>query len=296
MLHEEYANNDPQSIKIIECPRDAMQGIRTFIPTQLKATYINSLLNVGFDTLDFGSFVSHKAVPQMADTAEVLTLVNSSESPTKLLVIVANIRGAQEALMFDEIAYLGYPFSISETFQLRNTGKGTLESFEIVREIQKLCTEKNKRLVIYLSMAFGNPYGDHWDKHLVDDWAAKMVEMGIKVISLADTTSQAKSEDIEYVFDRLISNFPQTEFGAHFHSHVEDQWTKIHAAYENGCRRFDTAIGGWGGCPFAKDELVGNIATENLLSYCEQHGINVLINREIFNQSIDISHSVFEYQ
>jgi len=273
-----------------------MQGIDRFIPTDLKASYINSLLKVGFDTLDFGSFVSPKAVPQMADTAEVFSALDKGSSLTKLLAIVANVRGAQDALLFEGITYLGYPFSVSETFQLRNTGKGTLDSFDIVKEIQKLCIDQNKKLVIYISMAFGNPYADPWDAGIVEEWVEKFVEQGIDIISLADTTSHASPEEIYYLYETLIPRYKQVEFGAHFHSHPQDRMLKIDAAYRSGCRRFDTAIGGFGGCPFARSDLVGNIATESLLLYCEQHGIDVLINDEYLEEAINISHKVFEYQ
>jgi len=255
-------------VKLIECPRDAMQGIKhRFIPTQDKANYINALLKVGFDTIDFGSFVSPKAIPQMRDTTEVLSLLDTDSSDTKLLSIIANVRGASDACQFSEIDYLGYPFSISENFQMRNTHKTIAQSVEVLKEILDLSNKANKEVVVYLSMGFGNPYGDPWNVEIVGEWTEKMVEMGVNIISLSDTIGSSTPEDIEYLFKNLIPMFPKVEFGAHLHTHPNLWREKIDAAFKAGCMRFDGAIKGYGGCPMAKDELTGNMPTEKLLSY-----------------------------
>lgn len=254
-------------VKIVECPRDAMQGLKTFIDTDVKINYINDLLSVGFDTLDFGSFVSPKAIPQMRDTVEVLNGLDLSNTTTKLLAIVANYRGAADACQFDAIKYLGYPFSISETFQIRNTNATISESLDRVKEIQDLCLKHNKELVIYISMGFGNPYGDPWNVEIVQKWVDEMVKMGIGIISLADTIGVSNPDNITYLFSNLIPKYPQIEFGAHLHTEPKSWREKIDAAYISGCRRFDAAMRGYGGCPMAKDDLTGNMPTENLLSY-----------------------------
>ena len=257
-----------KQVKIIECPRDAMQGIKShFIPTEKKALYINSLLNVGFDTLDFGSFVSPKAIPQMRDTAEVLAMLDLSRTQTKLLAIVANTRGAMDASQFEEINYLGYPFSISENFQMRNTHKTIEESIETLDEILEIATKTHKEVVAYLSMGFGNPYGDPWNVEIVGKWTEKLAKMGVKILSLSDTIGSSTPEIIDYLFSNLISQYPAIEFGAHLHTTPDSWFEKVNAAYKAGCVRFDGAIMGFGGCPMAKDDLTGNMPTEKLLSY-----------------------------
>ena len=243
-------------MKIIECPRDAMQGIHEFIPTQKKIEYINSLLKVGFDTIDFGSFVSPKAIPQLRDTAEVLNNLDLSSTKSKLLAIVANTRGAEDAVGFDEIQYLGFPFSISETFQLRNTNATIQEALIRVEEIQNLCIRNRKELVIYISMAFGNPYGDEWSSDVVIQWTTKLNQLGIKTIALADTVGVSNPESIIYLFSKLIPRFTDVEFGAHLHSTPQTRNEKIKAAFDSGCRSFDVAVHGFGGCPMANDDLV----------------------------------------
>jgi len=257
-----------KQVKIIECPRDAMQGIKSrFIPTKKKALYINSLLNVGFDTVDFGSFVSPKAIPQMRDTAEVLSLLDLSRTHTKLLAIVANTRGASDASQFEEIDYLGYPFSISENFQMRNTHKTIEESIETLDEILDIAFKTNKEVVAYLSMGFGNPYGDPWNVDIVGKWTDKLAKMGVKILSLSDTIGSSTPGIIDYLFSNLISQYPKIEFGAHLHTTPDSWFEKVNAAFKAGCVRFDGAIKGYGGCPMAKDDLTGNMPTEKLLSY-----------------------------
>lgn len=254
-------------VKIIECPRDAMQGIKTFIPTTEKAEYINSLLRVGFDTLDFGSFVSPRAIPQMQATAEVLSLLDLSNTKTELLAIVANIQGAETAIQHPEIKYLGYPFSISENFQMRNTHKTIAESIQTLEAILNLSEKSGKEVVAYLSMGFGNPYGDPWNVDIVGDWTQNLSDMGVKILSLSDTVGSSTPEVIDYLFSNLIPAYPKMEFGAHLHT-TPDKWhEKTDAAFNAGCLRFDGAIQGFGGCPMAKDELTGNMPTEKLLSY-----------------------------
>lgn len=256
-----------QKIKIIECPRDAMQGIKMFIPTEKKVQYIQSLLRCGFDTIDFGSFVSPKAIPQMVDTAEVLSKLDLSRTESKLLAIVANVRGAEEAVTHPEIKYLGYPFSISENFQMRNTHKTIAESMVILQEILNLAARNDKEVVAYLSMGFGNPYGDPWDVDIVGEWTQKLAAMGVKILSLSDTVGSSTPDIITYLFKNLIPEFKEIEFGAHLHTTPTKWHEKIEAAYNAGCRRFDGAIQGFGGCPMAKDELTGNMPTEKMLSY-----------------------------
>ncbi|QXP70261.1 hydroxymethylglutaryl-CoA lyase [Polaribacter sp. R2A056_3_33] len=257
-----------KKVKIIECPRDAMQGIKShFISTEQKALYINSLLKVGFDTIDFGSFVSPKAIPQMRDTAAVLSKLDLSRTQSKLLAIIANVRGANDASVFEEINYLGYPFSISENFQMRNTHKTIQESIETLDEILNIADKTNKEVVAYLSMGFGNPYGDPWNVEIVGEWTEKLSKMGVKILSLSDTVGTSTPEVIDYLFKNLIPQYPTIEFGAHLHT-TPDKWhEKVDAAFKAGCNRFDGAIKGYGGCPMAKEELTGNMPTEKLLSY-----------------------------
>ena len=256
-----------ETVKIIECPRDAMQGIKTFIPTANKVTYIQSLLRVGFDTIDFGSFVSSKAIPQMQDTADVLAQLDLSQTQSKLLAIIANTQGAEAACAFPEIQYLGFPFSISENFQMRNTHKTISQSLVSLQEILNLADAKNKQVVAYLSMGFGNPYGDPWNTEIVGEWTEKLATMGVKIVSLSDTIGSSTPEMISYLFSNLIPAYPAIEFGAHLHTTPDSWFEKIDAAYKAGCRRFDGAIQGFGGCPMATNHLTGNMPTEKLLSY-----------------------------
>jgi hydroxymethylglutaryl-CoA lyase len=254
-------------IKIIECPRDAMQGIKSFIPTARKVAYIQSLLRVGFDTIDFGSFVSAKAIPQMQDTAEVLAQLDLSKTNSKLLAIIANTQGAIAASEHKEIQYLGFPFSISENFQMRNTHKTIEESLVTLNEILEIADKTNKQVVAYLSMGFGNPYGDPWNVDIVGNWTEDLANRGVKILSLSDTIGSSTPEVIQYLFSNLIPKYPNIEFGAHLHTTPEKWFEKVDAAYNAGCRRFDGAIQGFGGCPMAKDTLTGNMPTEKLLSF-----------------------------
>jgi hydroxymethylglutaryl-CoA lyase len=281
------------NIKLIECPRDAMQGLHDFIPTATKAAYINQLLKVGFDTIDFGSFVSPKAIPQLRDTAEVLNLLDLSQSKSKLLAIIANTRGAEDACKFEEIKYLGFPFSISETFQQRNTNSSIEESLERVDEIQNLCVKHNKQLVIYLSMAFGNPYGDEWNGYIAVGYTAKLYEKGIRIFAMSDTIGSSNHKNITDLFGKIIPAFADAEIGAHLHSTPETRLEKIAAAYEAGCRRFDTAIHGIGGCPMAKEELTGNLATESLIDYLDSLKIETNLNRQALNEAYSHASLVF---
>lgn len=283
----------PSKLKIIECPRDAMQGIHGFIPSKTKAKYINSLLDVGFDTIDFGSFVSPKAIPQMKDTAQVLGMLDLSKTQSKLLAIVANLRGANDACEFEEIDFLGYPFSISETFQLRNTNATIEESLHRVSDIQAKCLKAGKELVIYISMGFGNPYGDEWNVEICQKWVDALAAMNIKHIALSDTIGVASPESISYLFGHLIPPYPDVEFGAHLHTRQDNWKEKVIAAYIHGCRRFDGAIKGYGGCPMAKDELTGNMPTEHLVHYFNSIDENISIDMEAFNRSMAISNEVF---
>ncbi len=280
-------------IKLIECPRDAMQGWKNFIPTEKKIEYINSLLKVGFDTIDFGSFVSAKAIPQMADTAEVVRSLELGVGKTKLLTIVANQRGAEEASVFDQITYLGFPFSVSETFQQRNTNSSIEESLKRVDEIQNLCINKNKKLVIYISMAFGNPYGDLYDEDIVFNWVEKLVESDIDIISLADTVGLASPEQVYDMTSYLVESLPGTEIGVHLHSTFENCQEKLDAAVKAGCKRFDGALKGIGGCPMANDELVGNMNTEGMINYFESRGINTGIDQNALLDSLAIAEKIF---
>lgn len=280
-------------IKLIECPRDAMQGIAEFIPTEKKAAYINKLLEVGFDTIDFGSFVSPKAIPQMRDTASVLEQLNLNDASSRLLAIVANERGARDAAQFDQITYLGYPFSISETFQLRNTNATIEESLHRVGGIQEIAMQSGKKLVVYISMGFGNPYGDEWNVEIVQKWAEKLAGMGIRILSLSDTIGVANPASIKYLFSNLIPGFPNIEFGAHLHTEPKSWEEKVEAAYFSGCRRFDSAINGYGGCPMAKDDLTGNMATENVVYFLEKNKIPTGIKREKLLEAMDLAQEVF---
>jgi hydroxymethylglutaryl-CoA lyase len=264
--------NELNKIKLIECPRDAMQGWPHQVPTEKKIEYINTLLKVGFDTIDFGSFVSPKAIPQMADTREVISKLDLSGSNSKLLAIIANERGAQDAVMFDEITYLGFPFSVSETFQLRNTNSTITESLGRVEEIQNLCVKNKKELVVYISMGFGNPYGDVYNEAIVFEWVNKLVGMEIKIISLADTVGLATKEQVYDITKHLVDALPGTEIGVHLHSTPVNWKEKVDAALKAGCKRFDGALKGIGGCPMADDELVGNMDTELMIPYfAEKH-------------------------
>lgn len=272
----------PEKVKIIECPRDAMQGIKNFIPTERKIAYIQSLLGCGFDTIDFGSFVSPRAIPQMSDTAEVLSNLDLSKSKSKLLAIVANVRGANEASVHPEIDYLGYPFSISENFQMRNTHKTIAQSIDILGEILEIAKATNKEVVTYLSMGFGNPYGDPWSVEVVGEWAEKLANMGARILSLSDTVGTSTPEDINYLFSHLIPKYPDVEFGAHLHTTPNRWYEKVDAAYKAGCRRFDGAIRGFGGCPMAKDELTGNMPTEKMLSYFTENKVDTGVQWMVF--------------
>ena len=285
-------------MKIIECPRDAMQGLQEFIPTDLKAEYINQLLKVGFDTIDFGSFVSPKAIPQLRDTAAVLSQLDLSSTSSKLLAIVANHRGAEDAVEFEEISYLGFPFSISETFQLRNTNSTIEQSLTNVAQIQDLCVRNKKQMVVYISMAFGNPYGDEWNEDIALHWIEKIRKLGVKIIAMADTVGLAESEDVYPIMQHLISSITDVEFGAHLHCTTENWEQKVDAAFKAGCRRFDTAINGYGGCPMANDVLVGNLATEKLISYLSKNNKVAMLkdlNLDAFNEAINISNRVFNH-
>lgn len=282
-----------QEVKIIECPRDAMQGIKDWIPTEKKIQYIQSLLNCGFDTIDFGSFVSPKAIPQMQDTAEVLRGLNLTNTQSKLLAIVANLRGAEAAVQFPEIQYLGYPFSISENFQMRNTHKTIDQSIEVLQDILALADKNNKEVVTYLSMGFGNPYGDPWNVEIVGDWSEKLAGMGVKILSLSDTVGTSTPEVIDYLFSNLIPKYPEIEFGAHLHTTPTKWHEKIDTAFKAGCRRFDGAIQGFGGCPMAKDELTGNMPTEKLLSYFTVEKVNSNLNPMAFESAYNEASKIF---
>ncbi len=270
----------PNFMKITECPRDAMQGLHDFIPTDTKADYLNTLLQVGFDTLDFGSFVSPKAIPQLRDTAEVLGKLNLDETNTKLLAIIANLRGAQDACKFDEIQYLGFPLSASEQFQQRNTNKSISDALVTIQQIQELCIAHNKQLVVYISMGFGNPYNEPYSPEIVGELVQKLDTIQIPIIALSDTIGVSTPENISPLFSTLIPAFPSIEFGAHMHSNPLSWHEKISSAYDAGCRRFDGALKGFGGCPLAEDKLVGNIATENLIGYCLENNIELELDQE----------------
>lgn len=282
-----------QKIKIIECPRDAMQGIHDFIPTETKVVYLQSLLRCGFDTIDIGSFVSPKAIPQMVDTSEVLSRLDFSTTQSKFLAIVANVRGAEEAAKFSKIDYLGYPFSISENFQMRNTHKTIAESVNTLQEILTIAHRSNKEVVAYLSMGFGNPYGDPWNVEIVGEWTEKLAAMGVTILSLSDTVGSSTPENISYLFSQLIPKFPHIEFGAHLHTTQASWHEKVDAAFLSGCRRFDGAIQGFGGCPMAKDELTGNMPTEKLLSYFNLKNADTNIRMTSFESAYNEATKVF---
>ncbi|MGB5274343.1 MAG: hydroxymethylglutaryl-CoA lyase [Flavobacteriaceae bacterium] len=279
-------------IKIIECPRDAMQGIKSFIPTEQKVAYLQSLLGCGFDTIDFGSFVSPRAIPQMADTAEVFSQLDLSHTESKLLAIVANVRGARDACGFEAIDYLGYPFSISENFQMRNTHSTIAQSVENLREIFFLAEEAGKEVVTYISMGFGNPYGDPWSVEVVGEWTERLAEMGARILSLSDTVGTSTPDNISYLFSNLIPKYPDIEFGAHLHTTPSKWHEKVDAAFNSGCRRYDGAVQGFGGCPMAKDELTGNMPTEKMLSYFTSKkvdtGVKWMAFEAAFNKATDL--------
>jgi hydroxymethylglutaryl-CoA lyase len=282
-----------EKIKLVECPRDAMQGWIPFIPTQQKIEYINALLQVGFDTIDFGSFVSPKAIPQMADTREVLAGLDLSATKSKLLAIVANVRGAQDAVEYDQISFLGFPFSISPTFQQRNTNSTMQESMERVLEIQELCIKNNKDLVVYLSMGFGNPYGDAYDESILLEWADRMVENQIEIISLADTVGLATPEQISTALNALIPQYPQINFGVHLHATPQNFQTKLEAAVNAGTKRIDGALKGIGGCPMAQDELVGNMNTENIIPYLQERDLVQGIKMAALGKCLSMATQIF---
>ncbi|MEM9078115.1 MAG: hydroxymethylglutaryl-CoA lyase [Bacteroidota bacterium] len=279
-------------VKLIECPRDAMQGIKTYIPTKEKVKYIQSLLGCGFDTIDFGSFVSPKAIPQMVDTAEVLRTLDLSKTNSKLLAIVANIRGATDASQHKEIDYLGYPFSISENFQMRNTHKTIAQSVDTLKGILDIANAADKEVVTYISMGFGNPYGDPWNVEIVGEWTEKLADMGVRILSLSDTIGSSTPEVIDYLFSNLIPRYPAIEFGAHLHTTPTKWHEKVDAAYKAGCRRFDGAVQGFGGCPMAKDELTGNMPTEKMLSYFTSQkadtGVNAMVFEAAYNKATEL--------
>ena len=278
-------------VKVIECPRDAMQGIKTFIPTEQKVQYIQSLLRVGFDTIDFGSFVSPKAIPQMVDTRDVLAQLDLSKTSSKLLAIIANSRGADDACQHPEIDYLGYPFSISENFQMRNTHKTIAQSVVTLQDILNKADAVNKEVVVYISMGFGNPYGDPWNVDIVGEWTERLSKMGVKILSLSDTVGTSNPENINYLFSNLIPEYKDIEFGAHLHTTPSTWFEKVDAAYKAGCRRFDGAIQGFGGCPMAKDELTGNMPTEKVLSYLttkKASNLNAMSFESSYNEATKI--------
>lgn len=279
--------------KLVECPRDAMQGLHDFVPTELKSEYLNLLLQVGFDTLDFGSFVSPKAIPQMADTAEVLANLNLIDTQTRLLAIVANLKGVEDAIKHKEIAYLGFPFSISETFQQRNTNSSIDQSLSIVEEMLSRCDKNNKTAVVYLSMGFGNPYGDEWNYEIVEKWADVLVSKGVKILSLADTVGVSTTEKIENILPKLISRFSSIEIGIHLHATPAERLEKIEAAYNAGVKRIDSALKGFGGCPMAADDLTGNVATEDVISFLNSKGENLNLNMDKWNEAMVLSAKIF---
>ncbi len=283
---------DRANIKIIECPRDAMQGLHEFIPTEDKIRYLQSLLAVGFDTLDFGSFVSPKAIPQMRDTRAVLESLDLSGTKTKLLAIVANERGARDASEYEEVSYLGYPFSISETFQLRNTNATILESLDRVKVVQDICVAKSKTLVIYISMGFGNPYGDFWNVEIVQKWVDELYRLGVTIFQLSDTIGVAKEDSIEYLFSNFLPTYPDVEIGAHFHTTPDTWHEKVDTAWRNGCKRFDGTIRGFGGCPMAQDSLVGNMPSENLITYASTHGLHTGLDLASYATAMKISQAI----
>ncbi len=278
-------------IKIIECPRDAMQGLEWFVPTQTKIEYINALLKVGYHTLDCGSFVSPKAIPQMRDTQKVLDSID--ESDTRLSVIVANKRGIEDAVKHERLDYLGFPFSVSETFQQRNTNSSITDSLDVVRFLVDQAGSQNKEVVIYISMGFGNNYGDYWGPEIVEEWVGKIADLGVDSFSISDTVGVSNAESIQSVFKQLNASFTKPEFGAHFHTRADDWEEKVDAAWRNGCRRFDGAIKGFGGCPMAEDNLVGNMPTENLIQYLDRHGVSHGLDVKRFNDAMKMANNIF---
>lgn len=285
--------NLPGKIHLVECPRDAMQGWKHFIPTKQKVEYINALLQVGFDTLDMGSFVSPKAIPQMADTADVIRSINMQDTATKLLVIIANVRGAEEACNFEAVTYLGFPFSVSETFQQRNTNSSIKASLNRLHEIQNICVTHNKQLVVYLSMGFGNPYGDAYSAEIVYEWAGKIADIGVKTISVADTIGIANPEQISNIISCLVKMLPDRQIGVHLHS-APDRWQpKLEAAFRAGCMRFDGALNGIGGCPMADDELVGNLDTGEMIAYFKEFNVLKPLNDDALRRSLELADKIF---
>ena len=293
MIRMNAVNHQRSTVNLIECPRDAMQGWKEFIPTEQKIEYINSLLKVGFHTIDFGSFVSPKAIPQMADTRTVLDELRLDDTKTKLLAIVANVRGAQDASVYDKITYLGFPFSISETFQQRNTNSSIKDSLARVEEIQNICSKTNKQLVVYMSMAFGNPYGDEYDGEILLNWTKEIMERGVKIISLADTVGVAEAEQISSALASLVPNYPNIDFGVHLHSTPKNWEDKLEAAFTSGCVRFDGALKGIGGCPMANDELVGNMNTEWMIHYFKGMDKLPQLDFEALQNSLSIADEIF---
>jgi hydroxymethylglutaryl-CoA lyase len=285
--------NEISKIRLVECPRDAMQGWKKFIPTEKKIRYINSLLRVGFDTIDFGSFVSPKAIPQMADTAEVISQLQLSDSNTKLLAIVANLRGAEDASAYENISYLGFPFSVSETFQVRNTNSSINDSLKRVEEIQNICVKTGKQLVIYISMGFGNPYGDPYSEEIVFEWVNKLLGLDIQIISLADTVGLATAEQVYDMTEYLVDSLPGVEVGVHLHSRPDNWKDKLEAAIKSGCKRFDGALKGIGGCPMADDELVGNMNMESMIIYFKEKGVLPELNEEALMESLLMAEEIF---
>ena len=280
-------------VKLIECPRDAMQGLHDFIPTDTKIKYLNTLLKVGFHTLDFGSFVSPKAIPQMRDTAEVLQGLNLGATQTKLLAIIANVKGAEQACQYEQISLLGYPLSVSETFQQRNTNRSIADALQDINQIQELCQAHNKQLVVYLSMGFGNPYGDEWSPEIVSDFTKKLDKLRVPIIALSDTIGVSNPDNINALFSELIPAYPHIEFGAHLHTNPNSWKEKVEAAYKAGCRRFDGALKGFGGCPMAKDELVGNMPTENMVRFFTQTGEVLNLDQSQLEEALTHASSVF---
>jgi hydroxymethylglutaryl-CoA lyase len=280
-------------MKIIECPRDAMQGLATFIPTESKIRYLNSLLQVGFDTIDFGSFVSPKAIPQLRDTAQVIERLEWKQSNSKLLAIVANVRGAEQASVFDGITYLGFPLSISETFQIRNTNKSIADALNVLAEIKNVCDRSGKQLVSYVSMGFGNPFGDPYDQDMVAQFTDILITLGADVIALADTIGVSDPESIRYLFSTLSNSFSNHEIGVHLHSTPSTAREKIQAAFEAGCKRFDGALKGYGGCPMAKDELTGNVATEQIISFLQENNAVLGLNEQALRQCLQLADEIF---
>ncbi|MFN0187711.1 MAG: hydroxymethylglutaryl-CoA lyase [Bacteroidia bacterium] len=282
-----------ERVEWIECPRDAMQGLSWFIPTAQKIAYINTLLGVGYDVIDFGSFVSPKAIPQLRDTAEVLGQLELNDR-TRLLAIVANVRGAEDACEFDEISYLGFPFSISETFQQRNTNSSIDESLKSVEIIQNLCLRHHKELVVYMSMAFGNPYGDAWNEEIAVKWTKQIASLGVKTIAMSDTVGLAQAADVKKIFDAVIPSLPQVKIGAHLHASPDNWKLKVTAAWESGCRRFDSALKGYGGCPMAEDVLVGNLASENLYQFLNERSVKSSIDPAQFAHALMMASVIFQ--